>query len=75
MKLKKGYIVEATEVELFQVYSKSEWYEIWSFPDYLSKMRESGCVIVDNPSLDGDVDDEIRLLDEDEDYFPDDEDE
>ena len=46
MKVKDGKIVEATENELFDVYLNAGWDDIYSFPDYLEKMRNSGVVVI-----------------------------
>lgn len=40
-----GKITEATETELFGEYLKREWWEIWSFCEYLNQMERAGTTI------------------------------
>lgn len=45
MKIKDGKIVEATENELFDYYLTRGWDDIMSFPDFLERMKQSGCKV------------------------------
>lgn len=46
MEIESGKIVEATENELFNYYLKRDLDEIYSFPDYLNKMKTCGVNII-----------------------------
>lgn len=45
MKIELGHIVEATEVELMEYYLTRGWDDIMSFPDFLERMKASGCKV------------------------------
>lgn len=48
MKIKNGKIIQATEQELFNIYLKSDYDEILSFPDYKRRCIELGTKIIDS---------------------------
>ena len=47
MKVIKGIIVEATRNELFTYYLKRELDDVYSFPDFVERMKEAGTVVLD----------------------------
>ena len=46
-------IVQATRKELYEYYLSEDWYEVYSFPDFLAKMEDAGCEVVseDKPKV------------------------
>ena len=44
--VKEGKIIEATETELFKRYLATEMDDIYSFPDYLSRMKSAGVNVI-----------------------------
>ena len=46
MKIEDGKIVEATENELFDYYLTRCWDDIMSFPEFLERMKRSGCKVL-----------------------------
>ena len=46
MVIKNKRIIEATEIELFKYYLKRELDDIYSFPDYLEKIKNMGVKII-----------------------------
>lgn len=48
MKLnRKHKILEATETEMYSVYLEHEWFEIYTFPDYLTRCVKHGTKIIE----------------------------
>lgn len=45
---KHGKIIEATRYELFDVFLKTEMYEIMSFDDYVDRMKEGGTKVIED---------------------------
>lgn len=54
MKVENGKIVEATENELFAQYLRSDWDELFSFPEYLALLKYQGVKVVDEHADDQD---------------------
>lgn len=46
MTVEHGKIIEATESELFDYYLTRGWDDIMSFPDFLERMKNNGCKIL-----------------------------
>lgn len=47
MVIENGKIVEITESELFGLYLKREMDDLMDFNEYLYRMKETGCIVVD----------------------------
>lgn len=52
MKIHQGKIIEATRDELFSYYLSRELDDVYSFPDYLERMKDAGVNIIDESSTD-----------------------
>lgn len=50
MKVENNKIISATENELYEMWSRYEWYEIISFQDYILHMKSTGCEIKEDLS-------------------------
>lgn len=47
MKIEKGTIMEATELELYDYYLTRSFDDLYSFPDFKFAMKLAGTIIVD----------------------------
>ena len=47
MKVEDNRVVEATKLELFDLFVKQEWYYIMPYNRYLEVMEDDGCKIVE----------------------------
>ena len=47
MKVEDGLIVEITENELFSLYLERELEDALSFYEYKQRIREAGCVVIE----------------------------
>ena len=47
MKVEDGKIVEITNNELFSLYLSREMDDLMDFNEYVYRMKEAGCIVVD----------------------------
>lgn len=47
MKIIDERIVEATEKEIYKYWLSRDWCNFYSFYDFLEKMKEAGCTVLD----------------------------
>jgi hypothetical protein len=47
MKIAKGKIISAKKRELFKYYLSRGWDDVYSFPEYIEKMKTAGVKIED----------------------------
>lgn len=46
MKIENEKIIQATEDELYSYWLSRGWYDIYSFPEYMQRMKDAGCEVI-----------------------------